>query len=267
MFSIQRVAALYNAFQPDIPEFAPKDSSITSILRRSYATKPVSRPKAHTGRTTTAAKKAPTTSKTKAAKKPAVKKTSPKAKPTAKSKAKPRIKPKPKAGKKPKPKPKPKKVLTEAQKKAATIKELKVTALTTPHSRPFTAWTVLAAESQGASTTGSLTSKMKEASAKFKNLSPEQLEVGSISIDLIHNSHSRSLALQPHCESKQGSKNQSVSRVGRVSYAARHLRSQPRPIESEEARRDRLPSNRGPQTGQGSSTTICPFQQRAPCKR
>ncbi|KAL2051932.1 hypothetical protein ABVK25_007847 [Lepraria finkii] len=121
--NVERVAALHNAFQTQyIFDLALKHSLATPNFRRTYADQPVSRPKAHTGRTTTAARKAPTTSKTKAAKKPASKTKAPKAKPKAKSKAKPRIKPKP--AKKAKAKPK-RKVLAEAQKSAATIKSLR----------------------------------------------------------------------------------------------------------------------------------------------
>jgi len=166
------------------------ERSITSLLNRSYATKPVSRPKAHTGRTTAASKRTPTTSATKAAKKPAPKKTTPKAKPTVKSKAKPRIKAKPKPKKKAKAKPKPKpkrKVLTDAQKtakadkkKKENIKKLRETALTPPHGTPASAWSVLLAETvkaPGGAAAGALGATSKAASTKFRQLTPEQLEV------------------------------------------------------------------------------------------
>lgn len=173
--SNQRVAALHHLFTSR-REWLP-----TSIRRRNFATdRPVSRPKAHTGRTTTAAKKAPTTSATKAAKKPAVKKTSAKAIPKTKSKAKPRIKAKPnlakKAKAKAKAKPKPKKPLTEAQKTKKVIADLKVTALTPPGRIPSTAWSVFTNENLKKGS-GSVATQMKDLAARWKNVSPEQLEV------------------------------------------------------------------------------------------
>ncbi|MCJ1262798.1 hypothetical protein MMC22_002668 [Lobaria immixta] len=88
---------------------------ITPISHRSYADKPVSRPKAHSGRTTTApSKRAPTATsvavkkKSTRAKKPAAKK---KAKPTPRRKAKSKAKPKGRS------KTKSRKVLTKEQKK------------------------------------------------------------------------------------------------------------------------------------------------------
>ena len=186
--SVERVPALYNSSQSQQYTDPASISHLrTLILRRSYAQRAVSRPKAHTGRTTTAAKKAPTTSKTKAAKKPAPKKTTPKAVPKAKSKAKPRIKAKPKPAKKkkakakPKPKPKvkkPKKVLTAAQTLALTKKKLKATALTIPHGVQSTAWGVFSAEKVKALRgTGRLADIMKQASGEYKQLTPEQVEV------------------------------------------------------------------------------------------
>ena len=182
--NIERVAALHHVFQPQhIFDLALKNSLITPISHRTYADKPVSRPKAHTGRTTTTGRKAPTTSKTKAAKKPASKTDAAKAKPKAKSRAKPRIKSKPKPAKKAKAKPK-RKVLTEAQKDAAAIKRLKVAALQPLHGVPSTAWTVFLAEASKGSTgvkgSNNLGSRAKQASAEYKNLSPDRLEVCSM---------------------------------------------------------------------------------------
>lgn len=176
--NIERVAALYNVLQShNISHLPLKTSHIAPLACRTYAGRPVSRPKAHTGRTTTAARKAPTTSKTKAAKKPAPKKTTPKAKPKAKSKAKPRIRSKPKTAKKAKARPK--KVLTEAQKKAATVKDLKATALRSPHGVPSTAWTIFTAEQlkQHKGPAMKLGQIAKEASVQYKQITPEQLEV------------------------------------------------------------------------------------------
>lgn len=186
---IERVPALYNVSQSQhFSDLVFKYSLGKPALSRAYAQRAVSRPKAHTGRTTTAARKAPTTSKTTAAKKPAPKKTTPKAVPKAKSKAKPRIKAKPKPVKKkkakPKPKPKPKKpkkVLTEAEKKALTLKKLKVTALKTPNTVAPTAWAVFLAEKlnavDGTTASRNLGGIAKEASAEYKQLTPERVEV------------------------------------------------------------------------------------------
>lgn len=187
--NLERVPALYNVLSSQYDaSTALKTYLITPVVRRTYTDKPVSRPKAHTGRTTTAARKAPTTSATKAAKKPAAKKTTPKAIP--KTKAKPRIKAKPKARKKAKAKPKPKpkrKVLTDKQKTAREankvkdeIKALKVKALLgVPKKLPASAWTVFQAERVKAQAGGAakLGQIAKESSVVYKQLSPEQLEV------------------------------------------------------------------------------------------
>ncbi|KAL6717837.1 hypothetical protein ACLMJK_003922 [Lecanora helva] len=179
-YQLQRVASLPKSSQsPGLFDFLLRNSSAKPIACRTYATKPVSRPKAHTGRTTAKPRKAPTTSKTKAAKKPAAKKTSPKAKPKAKSTAKPRSKPKRKAAKKTKAKPKPKrKVLTEAEKNARTIRDLKATALKPPTGVPGSAWQVLLTEKQRdkQSPERGFNERVKSASAEFKGLSPERLE-------------------------------------------------------------------------------------------
>jgi hypothetical protein len=127
-------------------------------LRRTYAT-------------TTKTKTTPA-SEAKAAKKPAkkaVKKTITKKKVVKKVKAKPKAKVK-----------KAKKELTPEQKEKAKEKAekklLKEKALEIPKPKPATAWTVFLAEFLKGSTL-SPQSKMTEGSAKFKALSPEQLEV------------------------------------------------------------------------------------------
>ena len=197
---VERVPALYNVVQSQqYSDFAFERHLGTLVLRRTYAQRAVSRPKAHTGRTTTAARKAPTTSKTTAAKKPAPKKTTPKAVPKAKSKAKPRIKAKPKPAKKkrakakPKPKPKvkkPKKVLTEAEKLALTKRKLKATALKPPHGVPYTAWTVFLQEkvktTVSAGGKADLASVAKGTSAEYKQLTPEQVEVCLAFSQMVH---------------------------------------------------------------------------------
>jgi len=261
----QRAAALYNTFDPRKSiGFANNDSLLTSIIRTYATAKPVSRPKAHTGRTTTAARKAPTTSKTKAAKKPAVKKTAPKAIPktkstakpratstakpraksTAKPKAKPRIKPKPTSAKKAKAKPKPKRQkLTPVEKRDNLIKELKKAALKPPHGTSSTAWTVFNGETVKSKSgelkagRGAFAQTIKDAAAGFKNLSPERLEVlpcpsSQTSTDLI--------ALQSHCQSEQGSKCYSVSPMDRIAHPHGHLPSQPCASKSQTPKRERL---------------------------
>jgi len=191
--NLERVPSLYALLSS---RYSCKPFIGASFARRTYAERPVSRPKAHTGRTTKAARKAPTTSATKAAKKPAERLKTPKAKPKDGTGAKPRIKPKPKPRKKAKakPKPKPKKkeeeeVLTAeqkkemkaAQKKKAQIKKLKATALSPPHDgASSTPWAVLFQEVRKARSVGGYMSfgpVSETASAQYKQLSPEQLEV------------------------------------------------------------------------------------------
>ena len=192
---VERVPALCNVSQSQhYSNLVLRYRSSTPSLRRTYAQRAVSRPKAHTGRTTTAARKAPTTSKTKAAKVPAPQKTRPKAVPKANSKAKPRIKGKPRIKAKPKPakkkktkakaKPQPKrkksKVLTEAQKSAALVRKLKTTALKPPHSNGAhtTTWLVFSQERIKSSEVGfNLDTSMTNIAAEYKKLTPEQVEV------------------------------------------------------------------------------------------
>lgn len=85
-----------------------------------------------------------------------------------------------KAAAKPKPKAKPKKkVLTDEQKQKAELKALKATALTPPKGKPATAWTVLLSEmmKKGSVPPGGTTSVAKEAAARYKSLTAEELEV------------------------------------------------------------------------------------------
>jgi outer membrane biosynthesis protein TonB len=134
-------------------------------LGRSYAT------------TTKATKPKPKTSN-KAKAKPTAKKAAPK-----KQVKKAVKKPKKKVVAKPKPK---RRVLTEEQKEKsklqkqrAELKALKATALTPPKLKPATAWAVLFTESvirdgKGVSNVSSVT---KDASAKYKSFTAEELEV------------------------------------------------------------------------------------------
>ena len=172
--NLERVTAFYNDFQTrHLFGLARQSAFVIPVFRRAYASKPVSRPKAHTGRTTTAARKAPTTSKTKAAKKPAPRTKAAKARPKAKPNAKPKTARKPKA----KPKRKPK-ALTETQKEAATIRRLKAAALTPPKNLPATAWTVFAGDSVKDGRGGiGIRETMAKMSQEFKQFTPERLEV------------------------------------------------------------------------------------------
>lgn len=154
----------------------------TSVLAqcRSYASATVTatvktpgKPKAHTGRTTTAKRKTASTKKQAAAKK-ATSTTKPKPKPKtrAKAKVKPKLKPR-------------KRVLTEKQtaakaKLAASQKHksLVTTALlTAPKGLPNTAWQVLITEAARNKAAGtSIGASSKEAAAKYRNLTPEERE-------------------------------------------------------------------------------------------
>lgn len=168
----------------------------TPPLYRSYATDAVSRPKAHTGRTTTAPRKKTSTAKTTppatgvetgaAPSKPAAKKTKPKAKSKPKPKSKPRTKAKStKARKKsPKTKAKPakkKKTLKPEEKERLVVKELKAKALSPPKRVANSAFAVLLAEKQReARTFESSGSVAKECSKMYRSFTPEQREVNTI---------------------------------------------------------------------------------------
>jgi hypothetical protein len=139
-------------------------SKSSSSLGRCYATatKAASKPKATTAKT---AKPKKAVAK-KAVKKPVKK--------LAKKKVVKKLKAKPKG--------RPKKILTpeEAKKAAArqVVKEQKAKALSPPKNLPQTAWTVLASEWAKAHPEGK-PSPLIGASAKYKSLSPAELEVRS----------------------------------------------------------------------------------------
>ena len=190
--TVQRVPALYNVSQSQhYSTILFKPHLTTSRLRRTYAQKVV---KANTEGATTAA--------TKAAKKPGPKKTTPKSLPKAKSKAKPakkktkaktKAKPKVKKAKAKKPevkKPKakkPKKELTAEEKTKETIKKLRAKALKAPHQLASAAWQVFLGEKlkaagkveggEQAAFQKQFAGVAKDASAAYKELSAEQLEV------------------------------------------------------------------------------------------
>ncbi|KAG8525564.1 uncharacterized protein KY384_009208 [Bacidia gigantensis] len=150
-----------------------------SVSARTYAGRPASRPKQHTGRSTsTRVPKA-------ASKKPAAQ---PAAKSATKTKKATPKKPKAKRARKAKPKSKSKakKTLTEAQKASRAVKErrnqiqkYKAQALTPPSSRSrTTAWTVFAAESVKGTkgTKPAMASAFKDAGVKYRSFQPEDLE-------------------------------------------------------------------------------------------
>ena len=180
--SLQRVAILYRLSAP---------------IARQYATQPVSRPKAHTGRATSTRKPraaakpteaAATTSKASSSKAKPKTAGKPKAKPKAKTKAKSKGKTKAtrKTKAKAKPKKKTRKPLTDKQKTAAAakktkdeVKALKAKLLKPPHRLPAIAYQVLLLEhSKGTKgLVGGATGMAKEMSAQYKALSTEQREV------------------------------------------------------------------------------------------
>lgn len=137
-------------------ENAERDSSssqISFVLRRSLATAAL---------TTNPNTKKPAKKTVKKAVKKAVKKPAKK-----------------KAVAKPKPKAKPKKVVTPEEKEKLKIKELKAVALSVPKLKPTTAWTVLMSDflSDNSVSSRRVTTWVKEAAAKYKNLSAGELEV------------------------------------------------------------------------------------------
>jgi len=225
-WSSERVLAFYStSLARSQSDSRLRSSLIAPIAHRAYATaKPVSRPKAHTGRTTTSPRKKAdpkkAVPKTSAAKKPAVAKGKAARKPT-----KPKPKPKPKAkSKKPKAKPKAKpnarKVLTDVQKvelvaakktakEKLTLQKLKELALTPPKGLRSTAWMVVHREaiSERVPATN-IVQTAKAAAIKYKNLTPEQLEVCTNKQLLPrvskHRLTSDVIALQPRSEPEQG---------------------------------------------------------------
>ncbi len=168
-----------------------QSSSSTPISRRNYADRPVSRPKAHTGRTKSAPRKKTVgdTGKTESTgRKSSVGKAKAKSSPKAKVKAKPKKTIKRKAKPKKTTKRKPKKVLTEEQKAGlvttknkSKIRELKEKALKSPPSGATTAWAVYLKEQWNeikASTQAvTLSDVVKQATTRFRELKPEETEV------------------------------------------------------------------------------------------
>lgn len=157
---------------------------ITPISHRSYADKPVSRPKAHTGRATTAPSKRARTATKVAAKKKSTRAKKPAAKKKAKST--PRRKTKSKAKPKRRPEIKRGKVLTKEQKEKLAakkarqkIKDNKIKALETPKNEPESVWTAIVAEVSDEPAMAKLKfpDRVRESSARYKALTPERREV------------------------------------------------------------------------------------------
>lgn len=166
-------------------------SYITPIICRNYADNPVSRPKAHTGRTTTApSKKAATATKSTSEKVKAKRKRKPKTKAKTTSRSKTKAKSKPRSRRK--------KILTEEQKEALAakmakrkeklaankakqkIKDLKTAALQNPPRRPVKSpWVAFLADlSSDPELAGKPRPKiLQEGSVRYKALSPERREV------------------------------------------------------------------------------------------
>lgn len=163
------------------------------ISTRNYATTtakaPAGRPKAHTGRTP-----ARKTATSKPGPKTAEGKSKVGRKPKAQSKAKPKPKPKKKVVAK-KPARKPKKPSTpqavaraEKLKANKEIRELKGKALLdSPKALPHSAWHVIFTEFQNAAKGSGtpVTATTKEAVAKLKSLTPEEQEVGPLTMRLL----------------------------------------------------------------------------------
>lgn len=182
---LQRALLARNASSQ--PAIRALSRAYTSALqgRRSYATTAAAtKPTATVKRAVKAkaAKKAPSKAKatsktTKAAKKPARK--------TAASKAKP--KPKKATAKKPAPKKRVKKVLTPEEKQKALVKELRKTALKEPVTHTaVTAYQCYIGEmTKSATKTGATASSgLIEASRKFKELTPAEIEVSPQRVNL-----------------------------------------------------------------------------------
>ena len=200
---------------------------------RGYATKPVSRPKAHTGRTTSTrtrkpkATKTTTTTATSAKKKPAGTKSTKAKKAAPKKKAK-KVKKAANLKAKPKRTTRKKKPLTEEQaaaaaekKKRKLIRTLKADALKPPKALPATAFQVLIAETAGQ--TGSGVELLKEKVAKYKQLVPEQLEVRTvIQTWWTEPTCLPILALQPHRKREQEKERGSLPQMGPIVFGRRH---------------------------------------------
>ena len=187
--ALQRVSAIFAALSSSSRPIPSQTINSISSYRR-YATtttKAVSRPKAHTGRTTSTTKKSaakkPATKTVKKPTKTKAKKTA--VKPKAKSKSKSKTKAKPKTRSKTKKpvkrnvKRRTKKPLTEKEAKNKKIRELKAKALQFPKQQPASAWLAFSNNylKENKKPGEKIPGVMKEAAAKYKNIIPEEREV------------------------------------------------------------------------------------------
>jgi hypothetical protein len=72
---------------------------------------------------------------------------------------------------------KPKKVLSPEAKAKLRLKLLKAAALSPPSQLPATSWAVMVKDTLGGQTGSKVTEAIQEVSAKYKSLSPSELEV------------------------------------------------------------------------------------------
>lgn len=203
---LQRVSAAYNSIAGAVGE-APSITHVAGHVR-AFATRPASRPKAHTGRTTTTPRKAKAKATTEATAAKTNVGTALKAKSSLRSKAKAKPKAKAKAKSKKVRKPSEKAIaLAAARAVSAKTRDLKLLALKKPTELPATPFLVinqeLSKDAHGL--------RVKEASAKFKALQPAELEVKSAACSrtLHHRLTGTNLgqpALQPHRQREQGRK-------------------------------------------------------------
>ena len=185
--TLQRVSVVHNTLDDSLDSRSPFRSSWAHQVSgdRTYATRPASRPKAHTGRTTSSARvrkpKTTTTTaletgeddRTQTSKSKSKRATGNTKAQATKSKAKAKTA-KPKAiVKVKKPLTEERKLVQAAQEKRRHVKELKKLALSPPKDLPRTPYLVINAEMSNAQHTIA----GKEAAEKFRNLIPEELEV------------------------------------------------------------------------------------------
>lgn len=195
--SVQRVSSLLITHCGITPR--NHNVYISPTCWRTYTDNPVSRPKAHTGRTSGKPKKPAKPPSTKEPKKTGASqakrrpKSESRTKSSSKTKTTRRAKAKAKPKRKSKPRSRTKKVLTDDQKarlarrieiqkhktEVQKRKELKTTMLKPPKPLPASAWTVFVIEyfEKAAGTKVELGAMMRNAGSEFRQLTPERLEV------------------------------------------------------------------------------------------
>ena len=170
--TLLRVSAAYSTTTPlELPIRTSPVVNASYSLNRTFATKPGPKPKAHTGRTTAPRqRKTPTTS----GETPTKKTKEIKTRKSGQLKAKKAVKkPAKSARRAKKPQTEEQKAAAEEQKKKDQIRELKKLALRKPKLLPSTPYTIITSELSKEAHTIAGT----EATAKYKNLVPEELEV------------------------------------------------------------------------------------------